>query len=445
MSQPESLDADGLYHWAQRAVAEFARHRADINALNVFPVPDADTGSNMAHTMEAALAQADRGGDVAEALAVGSVRGARGNSGMVLSQVLRALADSTTDSRVDAAALADALSLAVELVDRAIADPVEGTIVTVLRAAAAAADAALAEGIALYPLLQRVLAAAQEALDATPSQLPALREAGVVDAGGAGLLVLLDALRAELDGAQLTEAAVPAESTGELEVIFYFEGDVDALTADIAPRGNSLVVARDGERAARVHIHTTEAGPLVELAFARGAVSNLRLEALPGVPEGASESVGRTVWAAAPAGPLAELFAGAGAEVVEPGRAVEANPGDIFLVNGSKGDAGEARVVPTDSYVAGIAALSVYDPTNADTDAVVSTMRDAARSMRVVRPAAVTFDALVVATRRLLAEGGEQVTILSARAVDATALTSKLGVEVMALTAPGIETEIGVE
>ena len=95
--------------------------------------------------------------------------------------------------------------------------------------------------------------------------------------------------------------------------------------------------------------------------------------------------------------------------------------------------------------VAGIAALSVYDPTNADIDAVVSTMRDAARSMRVVRPAAETFDALVVAARRLLAEGGEQVTILSARAVDATALTSKLGVEVMALTAPGIETEIGVE
>ena len=413
MSQPETLDADGLYHWAQRAVAELARHRADINALNVFPVPDADTGSNMAHTMEAALAQADRGGDVAEALAVGSVRGARGNSGMVLSQVLRALADSTTDSRVDAAAFADALSLA--------------------------------EGLALYSLLERVLAAAQEALDATPSQLPALREAGVVDAGGAGLLVLLDSLRAELDGAQLTEAVAPVESTGELEVIFYFEGDVDALAAEIAPRGNSLVVARDGERAARVHIHTTEAGPLVELAFARGAVSNLRLEALPGVPEGASESVGRTVWAAAPAGPLAELFAGAGAEVVEPGRAVEANPGDIFLVNGSKGNPGEARVVPTDSYVAGIAALSVYDPTNADIDAVVSTMRDAARSMRVVRPAAETFDALVVAARRLLAEGGEQVTILSARAVDATALTSKLGVEVMALTAPGIETEIGVE
>lgn len=89
MSFPSSLDARGLHNWAIRTVGELSHRRAEINALNVFPVPDSDTGSNMAHTMEAALAEVEKGGDVAEALAIGSVRGARGNSGMVLSQVLR--------------------------------------------------------------------------------------------------------------------------------------------------------------------------------------------------------------------------------------------------------------------------------------------------------------------------------------------------------------------
>lgn len=102
-------------------------------------------------------------------------------------------------------------------------------------------------------------------------------------------------------------------------------------------------------------------------------------------------------------------------------------------------------MVPTDSIVAGIAALAVYDPAEADTDAVVSTMRDAARSMRVTRPQAQTTDALIVAARELLAAGGEQVTILSPHPVDEDALTAKLGVEVMALVAPGVSAEVGVE
>src|SRR5699024_3707940 len=147
------IDAPTLHAWAKRSVAELSLRRAELNQLNVFPFPDADTGSNMARTMEAALAEADKGGDVAEALAVGSVRGARGNSGMVLSQVLRAVADSTADSHIDARTLVNALNLAVDLVDRAIAQPVEGTVVSVLKAAAIAAEEALTHTEVLVEVL----------------------------------------------------------------------------------------------------------------------------------------------------------------------------------------------------------------------------------------------------------------------------------------------------
>ncbi|MCO7104414.1 DAK2 domain-containing protein, partial [Pseudomonas aeruginosa] len=157
------------------------------------PVPDSDTGSNMAHTMEAAVAELDNGGDVADSLALGAVRGARGNSGMVLSQVLRGVAESTVDSVIDGVVFVRSLKQAVELVDRAIAEPVEGTVITVLKAAAEAADDAQAQsGATLHSIVSAAITAARMALERTPSQLPALREAGVVDAGGAGLVILLE-------------------------------------------------------------------------------------------------------------------------------------------------------------------------------------------------------------------------------------------------------------
>ncbi|MDY3127073.1 MAG: DAK2 domain-containing protein, partial [Corynebacterium sp.] len=143
-SAPQSsnqLDAHQVLAWARRSVAELSRRRTELNKLNVFPVPDSDTGSNMTHTMAAAVAEAELGGDVAEALAIGSARGARGNSGIVLSQVLRAVADSTDNSVITAEDIVESLVLAVELVDKAIAQPVEGTVVTVLRAAAHGAQA----------------------------------------------------------------------------------------------------------------------------------------------------------------------------------------------------------------------------------------------------------------------------------------------------------------
>lgn len=450
MSFPRALDARGLRNWANRTVGELSLRRAEINALNVFPVPDADTGSNMAHTMEAAVAEVDKGGDVAEALAIGSVRGARGNSGMVLSQVLRGVADATVDSVVDGPVLAQALTLAVTLVDRAIAQPVEGTVITVLRAAAEAATQASAnKGARFYDIAQAAVDAARSALQKTPSQLAVLRDAGVVDAGGTGLVILLECLLAELEGAQMREGESEPEQSAELEVVFFFEdGDLTALEDKISPLGNSLVIARATENSASVHIHTTRAGFLIESAFALGKVSGLHLEVLPAAPVAAENhnSAGRRIYAAAPPGPVAELFKSIGATLINPGEAIDAAKAeDIFLPNGTNSRCTGAHVVPTGSLVAGLAAISVYEPNNSDTAAMVAEMTDAAQSMRVTHPEAESEEAIINACHKLLAQAGEQVTILTSLPLDSASLTQLLGVHVMVVSVPGAATEIGVE
>lgn len=461
MSYPAELDARGLHAWAARTVKELTRRRAEINALNVFPVPDSDTGSNMAYTMESALAEADKGEtDVAEALALGSVRGARGNSGMVLSQVLRGVADATTESRVDGAVLADALTQAVELVDRALAAPVEGTIITVLRAAADAARGAAAQpGAQLHGILVAALEAARQALADTPSQLPALREAGVVDAGGAGLVILLECLLSEVTGAApepqpllaaRQETANAKASAAEIEAIFFYEGDLTDIERALEPMGNSLVIARATEDSATVHIHSLEIGPVIEKAYELGAVSNLRMEALPAVSgEPADDSpagTGRRIFAAVPEDAVRGLFEEVGVTVVGPGADLNhAREGDLFLPNGCGGDAGQATVIPSASVVAGLAAMSVYDPENPDTAEVVATMGDAARSMRVAQPATETESCLEETCRALLVQGGEQATVLTSLDIAEEELAHRLGVDTVVVRVPGVRTEIGVE
>lgn len=290
------LDGAGLRRWAQRAATELQRRRSEINGLNVYPVPDSDTGSNMSFTMDSALAQASETPDnhVATALAMGAARGARGNSGVILSQVLRGIADSCPDSSLDAPQLRSALHSAVELSEKAIAAPVEGTIISVLRACAQAADPTAATEATETDLLTTAcdaLHSGEQALAATPSQLPELRAAGVVDAGGVGLLVLLQTLVDELEGRTEPHASALATDTfvshadqnrsHHLEVMFFFTGDVDQLEAGIAPLGDSLIIARVNDTEATVHIHSHRAGAVIEESLAHGRPSDIRLEVLP--------------------------------------------------------------------------------------------------------------------------------------------------------------------
>ena len=475
MSHPRELDGPRLHAWAARAVAELSARRAEINALNVFPVPDADTGSNMTHTMEAALAEVDRlpadadVAAVAAALASGSVRGARGNSGLVLSQVLRAVADSAARGSVDGDSIARSLTLAVTLVDRAIAEPVEGTVITVLRAAALAAESASGD---LHAVATAALEAARTALANTPSQLDVLREAGVVDAGGTGFVVLLETLLAEIEGTEeLPQVeASPNGPAADLEVTFFFVGDLDDLQARIAPLGESLVIARADDTSGRVHILSLTAGRVIETAFSAGAVSDLRLEMLPDAPQ--VDAPRRVVVAVTPPGSVAELYREAGAVVVAPGESVVSDilgqvrssraQELILLPNGlldrrqlvSVERATHAfeqtfTIVPTSRLVSGIAALSVHDP-EAPIGVASYTMTEAAAAMRtaiVATPTDSVEEATEAACRRLLADGGEHVILLTGTEVDVDKLDAALDVDVMAFPADGLGhlVEIGVE
>lgn len=434
MATVTSLDGARILSWARRAVDELQRRRIEINELNVFPVPDADTGSNMARTMAAAVEEANQlspganAHQVAEALAIGAIRGARGNSGIVLSQVIRGVAQAV---RVDAdggEVIANALAAAVKFVDRAIADPVEGTVITVLRAASVAANEALQqerstgkpESLAAVALA--ATQAARRALANTPSQLEALRAANVVDAGGTGLVILLEALLCELHGDQPGEqtgrageytvepaANVAVEEHGhchgahaKLEVLFMFAGELDKLEAELRSLGDSLVIARLGSHEGKVHIHSEQPGQVIERAFALGVVTDLVLEVLPAEPVTASPS--RLLLAVTPPGSLTQLYAQAGATTVAPGedivarilaaiRRSEANE-VMLLPNGLLSQhnlvaveratrAFEQSIIllPTVRLVSGIAALTVYDEQQPLATAAF-TMSEAAGEMR---------------------------------------------------------------
>lgn len=466
------LNGPVLRAWARRAVAELAAKREEINQLNVFPVPDADTGSNMAHTMEKALqAVEDLPEDadtptVAAALAAGSVAGARGNSGIILSQVLRALAQTATDGPIGAESLTTALNTALKLVHQAISEPVEGTVITVLRAAAIACRK---EG-QLRDVLAEATAAARTALANTPSQLDALREAGVVDAGGTGFLILLETLLAELDGEPessiplMVEAVQPA-----LEVMCHLQGGVEEARRTLPQMGDSLIIAPIDEETATIHIHSREAGAVIEHLYTLGQVSQLRLEVLPERPVVTSPR--RIILAVTPSGEIAELYESAGALTVAPSEdtvsdivaVVHGSSAEevILLPNGlldrrelvsversSQAFEQHLTPIPTNRLVDGIAALAVHDPRQ-PLGVAAYAMTEAALSMRtaIIDTSDDVPTAVEAACRSLLAQGGEQVTLLTASPLDEEALSATLGVEVISYPAQGMghQVEIGVE
>lgn len=228
-----SLDSEALAEVMRRYQSALNQHRVTIDRLNVYPVPDGDTGTNMALTLAAVteellLSGAGRG-DICRAISHGALMGARGNSGVIVSQLLRGLAatlapgdeDPDSDPPIDAELLAEGLVAASTAADSAVMRPVEGTILSVARASAQAAQSALEAlapdergtgATALAAVLESARQAGQAALEATPQQLPVLADAGVVDAGAAGYLLLLDALLSVVDGRPLPdEVDLPAE------------------------------------------------------------------------------------------------------------------------------------------------------------------------------------------------------------------------------------------
>jgi DAK2 domain fusion protein YloV len=425
----DALDADAVRRWSSIAVDLLDAHRQEIDALNVYPVPDSDTGSNLVTTMRAAdaalqAASPDTAAAALAALAAGAARGALGNSGFIVSQILRGLADSTKHD-LDAQSVPVGLDRGASLARTAVVVPVEGTILTVARAAADAA-----EGASLAEIVVNALTAADAALQRTPTQLADLAKAGVVDAGGLGLVVLLDALVRTVTGRRTALAPVrmplrsPAEQVVQppgfaFEVQYLLDAPetrIAALRDRLAGIGDSIAVVPAGPEQWKVHAHVDDVGAAIEAGVDAGRprqISVVRFADQIGEahPHGHGDRThphdGATIVMVAPGRGFAHLFEGEGARVVEApdggAPAVDelvaalSGPGGHQLVLLSDADraaavaeaaAGQLRgqgrrvaVVPTRSPVQGLAAIAVHDAARRFDDDVVA-MAEAAAATR---------------------------------------------------------------
>ncbi len=431
------LDAAAVRSWCTAGREALVVARAEIDDLNVYPVPDGDTGTNLLLTMEAVdeavrAAAPDMAATVA-AMAHGALMGARGNSGVILSQLLRGLAEVLAEDG-SSQGVRRALARAGELAYTAVATPVEGTLLTVARECAEAVAGLDGD---LAAVVQEARAAAARSLARTPDLLPQLKAAGVVDAGGRGLCVLLEALEQVVTGQAPVSAVVPqllvprdraglaaAREAGSdafaYEVQFLLRDTTDDAVEDLknalGPLGDSLVVVGGGPSSPglfNVHVHVNDVGAAVEAGVEAGRPFRITVtrfddqiadDRLPVMNE---RPVGRSVVAVAPGEGLAALFRQSGAEVVLGGptnnpstaelleavrRAGTAEvvllPNDANSLGVASAAAAAARdegwsvaVVPTRSSLQGLAALAVADGGRSFADDVAS-MAGAAGSTR---------------------------------------------------------------
>jgi DAK2 domain fusion protein YloV len=446
------ITLDGVARFVDIATDALSSAREEIDALNVYPVPDGDTGTNMFLTVSAArdelraarAADPDLSLDEGMALlARAALMGARGNSGVILSQMLRAYvthlaAADGSDAR--ARTIAAAMSSATDASYAAVGTPVEGTILTVARAASDAALAASAdEGARARDVFTAAAAAARTALARTPGQLPVLAQAGVVDAGGRGLTIVLDAVETTATGRRPTPwttpigthhipVQVPAPSQGGdagegdhltedgpgYEVMYLLDAGDDAVTtlrSTLAGLGDSLVVV-GGDGLWNVHVHIDDVGAAIEAGITAGRPHRIRVthfaEQVAASRQRLSTRTGRQVVAVAAGPGLAELFESAGAVVVTGGPGQRPSTGQLLeaitacgaaevVVLPNDGDSVRAaeiaartaeaeldvkvEVIPTAAQVQGLAAISVHEPGRAF-DADVREMTATARHAR---------------------------------------------------------------
>jgi uncharacterized protein len=443
--------------WAFLALSALGDARAEIDALNVFPVPDGDTGTNLYLTMESACEAVqecwpagDQGSpstvEVARAMSTGALMGARGNSGVILSQILRGtsevLGGLTDGDALDGATVHRLLARAADLGYEAVARPVEGTILTVARAAADAAQAVLRGGATEATAVVTAAAeAAREALALTPTMLESLRLAGVVDAGGRGLVEILDALAEAVSGVRRPGSGdagaheplprpVEAETTRHYggpayEVMFLLQADDEAvptLKAELDALGDSLVVV-GGDTLWNVHVHVDDAGAAVEAGMRAGRPFRLRITHLEPVVDPLAKREARALVAVTHGPGVAELLGRAGVGVVPAAarqrpstaevlaavrqthaREVVVLPSDKDTCGVAEAAAEQARaegvrisVIPTRSIVQTLAAVAVHDP-SARFDADVVSMTRAAGATR--------YAGVTIASRAALTTAG---------------------------------------
>jgi DAK2 domain fusion protein YloV len=455
-----TVDLTTVLRFSEICLAALGEAREEIDALNVYPVPDGDTGTNLFLTFESArnamLATLDDNGDgdlrtCLKAFARGALLGARGNSGVIVSQLVGALCKRLGQAGADdraAAVFAEALALATQASYAAVGEPVEGTILTVARAAS---DAALAtardERLRVGHVIRAAAAAAREALERTPEQLPILKEAGVVDAGGRGLVVILDSAETAVTGRRVVSGqhrlgryAIPVPvPSGDLtaegpayEVMYLLDAedaDVHELRRKLALLGDSLVVV-GGDGLWNVHVHVDDVGAAVEAGIEAGRPHRVRVTHFAeqiggrGPEKPVTERRGRAVVVVAAGEGLGRLFEEAGAVVVRGGpghrpssgqllQALAATaaeeaillPNDRDSVAVAESAARTARqeidmrvgVIATRAQVQGLAALAVHEP-GRPFDQDILEMTAAARHAR--------SGAVTVAARRAMTSAG---------------------------------------
>lgn len=300
LPEPSPCDGRTLKRLAEAGRDWLDRHHALVNQLNVFPVPDGDTGINMLMTMrnavkEAAETDSDQVGFVAARIAHGAMMGSRGNSGTILSQLWQGFAHALKDQPVlTGELLVRGLREAANAAYRGVIKPVEGTILTVAREAAEEAEGAIRETQDLIPILTRVVARAKDALARTPEMLPILQKAGVVDAGGSGLVYILEGMLRYLQGESivieqaalapvedLTATLAPEDELGYgYDVQYILTGhalDVNAIRAAIDSMGWSTVVVGN-EEAIKVHVHVHDPGIPLSYGVSLGTLSDIVVE-----------------------------------------------------------------------------------------------------------------------------------------------------------------------
>ena len=298
----QTIDAAAFQQMVIHAAAAISAQKQHINDLNVFPVPDGDTGTNMSLTISAAAAELKKKqcatvGEVAQTAASALLRGARGNSGVILSLLFRGIAKSLKDREtIDGRDLAIALDFGVAAAYKAVMKPAEGTILTVSRLAAAQAAAAAREENAAESVLEAAIREGQEALADTINQNPVLKKAGVVDAGGKGFLVILQGMLDSLRGEpmpQVEEESAPADKADFVamaaeDITFAFdtvfivrkhteEVDLEPFRTYLNSIGDSLVIGED-DTAFKVHVHTNTPGAALTESQKYGTLELAKIE-----------------------------------------------------------------------------------------------------------------------------------------------------------------------
>jgi len=429
----DRLDAAAVHRWCAAGLDALRRHQQEIDDLNVYPVPDGDTGTNLVLTLAAAHDElagnvTDLAGDLRR-MARGALLGARGNSGVIIAQMVKGIAEAFAAVRVpDGAALSTALAEAARLARAAVAAPVEGTVLSVADGAARAAAEADAD---LAEVAQAAAKGAAEALARTPDQLAVLARAGVVDAGGRGLCVLLDALVEVVTGVAAPVQPAPrrrvtVRETGwpeyAYEVQYLLDAPAEAIAAlksALGGLGDSLVVVAVEPLVWNVHVHVNDIGAAIEAGIEAGRPRRITVTRFADQPPPAPAGLARAVVVVVTGAGLTAVLDQEGAVTV-PGPnpstaeilaairrsgATEAvvlpNAGPVQAVAAAaateaRADGVRVGVVPTRSPVQALAALAVRDPGRRFEDDLVA-MADAAGACRYAEVTFAVREAVTVA------------------------------------------------